>query len=1014
MQQQPPPAHAGLFDFTPLSYAPLPNPTSIRLLKIIGRNSPSYLQAHPQHHKSAAASAKQSNKTGRSIPPPSICGHPLIQCSLETYDLASDALPPYAALSYTWDTPEPDWLMRGRDATRDDYGPGTSWPVCVDGRLFLVRKNLFEALQQFRPDNRNHQKAKRSSSEDKEGEEGEEGEEEDVDYALIEAAENGDLVEVRRLLARGASVGALDGWGETALHYAAENGHYEVVKELVMAGAQVGLFDLKGRTPLQCAMQYRKGADHSKVKKFLWDEKFRRKVLRLRDEEEEEWRRLSRSEDEEEGDESWDEDDSETDSDRESGTESEDELDRGERMLWIDALCINQDDLEERAAQVKIMPQIYDRADEVLVWLGTGLDRAWRLQRAISRVNKADGDLDELARKWRNSLEYLLRHGMGPGENELPEGCILAPGEVEELSHWLTRSYFTRTWVVQELSLAKRVRMFSGPYEFCWPDVLKFLGLLARVGYFDNSTFWRIDNGKRSEDNIGGDSCEAWKLAEIRLRTRDNASEWALLEPIFANHCSFDKSSSSRKMIWRAGHRRLSLPIILSLCWTFQSKDPRDKIFALLTIAQPLPEPDQIAIDYSVPVHRLFTSVAHLFMRGSGDDAMYVDSATGAADFLEPLEGLSYVQIPNMGHRTRIPGMPSWTPEFSTPLTTTRLWRRSFSAAASLGTTVVPSPEFGPHPDDNAVMRVKARVDWDEVAAVEDLWQRDEKLTIDVPPWLEVLLALLPPDGGGTYGPTGECGMRALCRTLMADKLWDEADADTQQHVRDSFRDFLAWELAYELEDETGNVCHPHDRVWNLVTEARQRVDNVPPSPSSCVTAEDGDADKAEKSDAGRFFMPSVEEIGERGKQFSERCAEGGFRWCNYHALDCVTYDDGTTFRSAFLRVYRKRALFRTAKGYLGLGPVDTKPGDKVALVAGARVPFVLKRVKGKRSKHGRKHGEKKNGRDDNGSDDGGKKRHEGRYKLVGEAYVHGIMHGEAFSGPDDEVSEGFEMIDLV
>lgn len=348
MQQQPPPAHAGLFDFTPLSYAPLPTQTSIRLLKIIGRNSPSYLQAHPQHHKSAAASAKHSNTTGRSIPPPSICGYPLIQCSLETYDLASDALPPYAALSYTWDTPEPDWLMRGRDATRDDYGPGTSWPVCVDGRLFLVRKNLFEALQQFRPDNRNHQKAKRSSSEGEE-EEGQE-EEEDVDDALIEAAENGDLVEVRRLLARGASVGALDGWGETALHYAAENGHYEVVKELVVAGAQIGLFDLKGRTPLQCAMQYRKGADHKKVKKFLWDEKFRRKMLRLRDKEEEEWRQLSRSEDEEEGDESWDEDDdSEADSDGESGTESGDELERRERMLWIDALCINQDDLEERA-----------------------------------------------------------------------------------------------------------------------------------------------------------------------------------------------------------------------------------------------------------------------------------------------------------------------------------------------------------------------------------------------------------------------------------------------------------------------------------------------------------------------------------------------------------------------------------------------------------------------------------------------------------------------------------------
>lgn len=40
------------------------------------------------------------------------------------------------------------------------------------------------------------------------------------------------------------------------------------------------------------------------------------------------------------------------------------------RLFWVDAICINQDDLEERNRQVSLMAFIYSRAQAVLVWLG--------------------------------------------------------------------------------------------------------------------------------------------------------------------------------------------------------------------------------------------------------------------------------------------------------------------------------------------------------------------------------------------------------------------------------------------------------------------------------------------------------------------------------------------------------------------------------------------------------------------------------------------------------------------
>ncbi|KAF1969164.1 heterokaryon incompatibility, partial [Bimuria novae-zelandiae CBS 107.79] len=47
--------------------------------------------------------------------------------------------------------------------------------------------------------------------------------------------------------------------------------------------------------------------------------------------------------------------------------------------LWIDALCINQNDPIEKGHQVALMGKVYSRASSVLVWLGDGDDSSQRL-----------------------------------------------------------------------------------------------------------------------------------------------------------------------------------------------------------------------------------------------------------------------------------------------------------------------------------------------------------------------------------------------------------------------------------------------------------------------------------------------------------------------------------------------------------------------------------------------------------------------------------------------------------
>lgn len=89
---------------------------------------------------------------------------------------------------------------------------------------------------------------------------------------------------------------------------------------------------------------------------------------------------------------------------------------------------------------------------------------------------------------------------------------------------------------------------------------------------------------------------------------------------------------------------------------------------------------------------------------------------------------------------------------------------------------------------------------------------------------------------------------------------------------------------------------------------------------------------------------------------------------------------DVQSYAEALRRVTRRRRFFATRGGRIGLGPVDMKVGDTVAVVFYCPTPYLLRRRGG-----------------------GG----EGRWELVGEAYVHGIMYGEALSLlPEGRVQE--------
>jgi hypothetical protein len=131
-------------------------------------------------------------------------------------------------------------------------------------------------------------------------------------------------------------------------------------------------------------------------------------------------------------------------------------LEPGARF-WIDAICINQADLAERTQQVEIMDQIYKSAIQTWACIGSaqaGCDKA---------LASLCYPLNDLARMRNRPIVDSRSFEAGDLlENALTEEVCNALDDLSRSPYW------TRTWIVQEISLAKDVILLYGSYGTHW------------------------------------------------------------------------------------------------------------------------------------------------------------------------------------------------------------------------------------------------------------------------------------------------------------------------------------------------------------------------------------------------------------------------------------------------------------------------------------------------------------------------------------------------------------------
>ena len=129
-----------------------------------------------------------------------------------------------------------------------------------------------------------------------------------------------------------------------------------------------------------------------------------------------------------------------------------------DRILWIDAICIDQSHIAERNHQVGHMASIYSDAERVLFWLGEPTYQTDLLISSLIRLQALASDTPNITRekahdsRWRilwNKLQFYEDSPL------LLRGLVLL----------LTRPWFERSWILQEVCYAKTGVVICGTKE---------------------------------------------------------------------------------------------------------------------------------------------------------------------------------------------------------------------------------------------------------------------------------------------------------------------------------------------------------------------------------------------------------------------------------------------------------------------------------------------------------------------------------------------------------------------
>jgi hypothetical protein len=236
--------------------------------------------------------------------------------------------------------------------------------------------------------------------------------------------------------------------------------------------------------------------------------------------------------------------------------------------LWVDAICINQTDSDEKSSQIPLMSTIYLHAHSVTIWLGPAADDS------------------ELAMQVMNEL------GSGSPYEKMP---VLQGQVLRAFNHLLNRPWWSRVWIIQEVVFGgigegvKKIRVRCGTEEIPWARLVIAAARMMAYRAFKRQYFPSISHILDLE-NLRENAFTLRKRMTRGFQSNgaDTAlSTWWALELV-------------------SRYRR------------FKATEPKDKVYALALMFT-AKIPISLAPNYAAPLNNVYREFAEWSIRGMSD-----------------------------------------------------------------------------------------------------------------------------------------------------------------------------------------------------------------------------------------------------------------------------------------------------------------------------------------------------------------------------------------------------------
>lgn len=263
-----------------------------------------------------------------------------------------------------------------------------------------------------------------------------------------------------------------------------------------------------------------------------------------------------------------------------------------DRVLWIDGICIDQSNNDEKSLQVQRMSSIYSKAYSVLIWLGKATTEVEILMHCLGQL---ESELLALHEPYTVDNARVLW-------SDLHKTHDLREQAKTGLQTLLRRSWFSRVWILQEVANARHGFVCAG-HAYISASIFALAPSLIEV-YDTNASYWKT------------------VIALMPGLPRENA-QWARRPELYD----------------------LVLDTIDS-CAT----DARDKIFALLGLSGNAQDRKSIIVDYDQPLHGVYQGVLQYLARSkksSMEDLLTIaHRVPGVGTVIVLVEDLRETQMP--------------------------------------------------------------------------------------------------------------------------------------------------------------------------------------------------------------------------------------------------------------------------------------------------------------------------------------------------------------------------------